>query len=63
MSENITDKNDKLQKKETKIDKTLKAIQEIDRLLKPLEEIMVKVVIFILTVVGLYTILTGKLSH
>jgi hypothetical protein len=62
MSENISGKDDKLQKTETKIDKTLKAIQEIERLLKPLEEVMVKVVIFLLTIIGLYTILTGKLS-
>ncbi len=66
----IVIKNNKLQKKKTKkeikkitkVDKMLKSVHQIEGLLESAEKVMVRIAIFILTLIGLITILIGKIS-
>lgn len=62
MRENLEEKIEK-QAEENCVDKIIKFVNEIERLLEGLERPLFKIIIILLSLIGLFTIFMGKISH
>lgn len=62
MRENLEKSSEKESEKNC-VDKIIKFVNEIERLLEGLERPLFKIIIILLSLIGLFTIFMGKLLH
>ncbi len=62
MRENLEKKSEE-QIEENCVDKIIKFVNEIERLLEGLERPLFKIIIVLLSLIGLFTIFMGKIFH